>query len=370
MKKLIKYSTFLKLKLLIIMTFFWLTSSFAQQLSLVVVDSTVALKAQKDTLNTLDSTMLKKQFSQLKKQILDSLLLGIKARSVAELGNNYQYSPVPMLHFREENLRGSYRIGVSFFKTTHIIFDSEIKYFDIGSKNVIGEKVEKAENVLKLKASLMENFETNVTVITAGGKYYSFLVNHNENPSKLNIMMNPIIYNGSSLDVDKNGGALGKIIFSESEINEADFKDLANLALKEKNVKHIGSASGKVRFDVLNIRSKGENVFVSLKMKNTSSLNYEVEFLKAFVRDTENGKRDVVQELEVKPTYVYVVNQSKKKEKKIGEAKGVYGVVIMFKKFSIAKNKTFDIDIIEKNGGRNFNLKIDFNTFFYQMTQI
>ena len=56
--------------------------------------------------------------------------------------------------------------------------------------------------------------------------------------------------------------------------------------------------------------------------------------------------------------------------KMIGEAKGEYGVVLLFNKFSIAEHKTFDLDMVEKNGGRNFHLVTDFTTFYNQMEQL
>jgi hypothetical protein len=73
-------------------------------------------------------------------------------------------------------------------------------------------------------------------------------------------------------------------------------------------------------------------VMVSLKLKNKSSLNYEVDYLKAYIRDKDNSKRDVTQELEVKPVYVYLQNQGKT-PKTIGEAKGEYGVVLLLINF-------------------------------------
>ena len=251
----------------------------------------------------------------------------------------------PALPLGKENIKGSYRISVAFFKTSHIVFDAKILYFDIGSKNVIGEKVENIDNVLKLKAAFLEPFETNVTVITASGKYYSFLVTHSENPTKLNLVMNPLL----NMDWSGDAGisADGKIIFSETGIDEAGFKTLANYALKQKNIQHIRSTVGSVRMEVQNILSKDDNILLTLKMKNKSSLNYEVELLKAYIRDSETNKRDLVQ-----------------------EAKGEYRIVLLFNKFAIAKGKTFDVDVIEKNGGRNFNLKIDFETFYYQMKQL
>jgi hypothetical protein len=203
-------------------------------------------------------------------------------------------------------------------------------------------------------------------VITASGKYYSFVVGHNENPAKLNIIMEPIT-------MDWNGwsnNAEGKIIFTQTAgVDETKFKALSLFALKQTNIKHIRNTIGSVRMDVLNVLSKEDNIIVTLKMKNKSSLNYEVELLKAYIRDSETNKRDLTQEVEVKPSFLYLTNLSKKK-RKIGEAKGEYGLVLVFDKFAIAKNKTFDLDMVEKNGGRNFNLKIDFETFYYQMKQL
>ena len=97
--------------------------------------------------------------------------------SLQKVLSSFQTLQSLTLPLQKEQVRGSYRLSVAFFKTSHIIFDSKIVYFDIGSKNILGEKAENLDNVLKLKAAYLEAFETNVTVVTASGKYYSFLVN-------------------------------------------------------------------------------------------------------------------------------------------------------------------------------------------------
>jgi conjugative transposon TraN protein len=282
----------------------------------------------------------------------------LRPRNVVGKNNNSFFS----IPFSKHNIKGSYHITAAYFKTTHIVFDSKIAYFDIGSKNVIGEKAEGIDNVLKIKAAFMEAFETNVTVITGNGKYYSFLVSHDESPAKLNIIMDPIT-------IDYSKGAEGKILFMDNGMNETTFKSLSAIALKENNIKHIRSSVGGVKMGIQNILSKDNYILITLKMKNKSSLNYDVELLKAYIRDKETSKRDLTQEVEVKPVYAYIADDSLNK-KKVGEPKGEYGIVLLFNKFAIAKNKTFDIDIVEKNGGRNFNLKIDFESFYYQMKQL
>ena len=288
--------------------------------------------------------------------------------SLQKILSSFQTLQSLTLPLQKEQIRGSYRLSVAFFKTSHIIFDSKIVYFDIGSKNIIGEKAENLENVLKLKAAYLESFETNVTVVTASGKYYSFLVNHSENPSKLNVVMEPIVVDWSNQNVSYNQGK-GKILLSGESMDEASFKRLSAYALEQKNIKHIRSIVGNVSVEVQSILTKGNMVMVSLKLKNKSSLNYEVDYLKAYIRDKDNSKRDVTQELEVKPVYVYLQNQSKT-PKTIGDAKGEYGLVLLFNKFSIAEHKTFDLDMVEKNGGRNFHLVTDFATFYNQMEQL
>jgi hypothetical protein len=44
--------------------------------------------------------------------------------------------------------------------------------------------------------------------------------------------------------------------------------------------------------------------------------------------------------------------------------------VFMIPKFSIAEDKNLEIDIVEKDGSRNLNLKVDYETFYYQMTRL
>lgn len=66
-------------------------------------------------------------------------------------------------------------IEVTFSKTVHILFPSEVKYVDLGSYDIIAGKATGAENVVRIK-SAVKGFEgeTNFSVITADGCFYSF----------------------------------------------------------------------------------------------------------------------------------------------------------------------------------------------------
>ena len=81
-----------------------------------------------------------------------------------------------------------YLLEVSFYKTVHIVFPAAVKYVDLGSTDIIAGKADGVENVIRVKAAI-ERFvtETNFSVITSDGSFYSFNVVYSDEPSVLNI---------------------------------------------------------------------------------------------------------------------------------------------------------------------------------------
>ena len=86
--------------------------------------------------------------------------------------------------FPTNQIIAPHRIEVTFRKTVHILFPSEVKYVDLGSFDII------AENVVRIKAAV-KGFEreTNFSVITADGCFYSFNVVYKDEPAQLSIEM-------------------------------------------------------------------------------------------------------------------------------------------------------------------------------------
>jgi len=77
--------------------------------------------------------------------------------------------------FPANQIIAPHQIEVTFQKTVHILFPSEVKYVDLGSFDIIADKATGAENVVRIKAAV-KGFEgeTNFSVITADGCFYSF----------------------------------------------------------------------------------------------------------------------------------------------------------------------------------------------------
>ena len=129
-----------------------------------------------------------------------------------------------------------YRIGVPFSKTVHILFPSEVRYVDLGSTDIIAGKADGVENVVRVKAAVRDfPGETNFSVITGDGSFYSFLVSYDEETEALNINMDSRFPAGPPA-----GGSAVRV----TELGEEDPSVIASLMytvhrLDRRDVKHI-----------------------------------------------------------------------------------------------------------------------------------
>lgn len=76
------------------------------------------------------------------------------------------------------------RIEVGYTKTVHLLFPAPVTYIDIGSMDLLAGKADGAENVVRVKAAVRDfATETNLTVITEDGGFYTFDARYAENPA-------------------------------------------------------------------------------------------------------------------------------------------------------------------------------------------
>lgn len=95
-----------------------------------------------------------------------------------------------------------------------------------------------------------------------------------------------------------------------------------------------------------------ENIlYYTLKINNRSNINYDIDFIRFYVRDLKTAKRTVTQERELDPAYSYGTDDNTIQ----GQGSGQF--VFALEKFPITKDQAFFIEIYEKNGGRHLYLK-------------
>lgn len=241
----------------------------------------------------------------------------------------------------------SYCLDVTYDKTVHLIFPSGVSYIDLGSPNLIAGKADGAENVVRVKAAV-KGFkeETNFSVITDEGSFYSFIVNYSENPGKLNIEMKDFL---SENIPDNQPEYPMEVQLSElgNESPKTVDKAMKRIYKTQKGtIKHIESKQFGIEFRLRSIYSYNGLLFFRTEIKNTSNIPFDIDFLTFRIVDRKVVKRMAIQETVVEPVRTYNYLNSV-----IG--KNAEYTVFAFEKFTIPDKKQLVVELFEKNGGRH-----------------
>ena len=244
-------------------------------------------------------------------------------------------------------------LEVAFNKTTHVIFPSEIVYVDLGDENLVAGLADGAKNVLRVKSAVKSfKTETNLTVITDDGCFFTFNVKFAKEPLLLNIEMTDFIHDGEAVNRPNNA----QEIFLERLGQESPM--LVKLIMKsiykqdKREIKHIGSKRFGVQFILKSIYTNNGLLYFHTELKNTSNIAFDIDYISFKIVDKKVVKRTAMQEQVLEPlraqNYVTVVN-GKKSER----------TVFALEKFTIPDDKLLVIEVAEKEGGRNQSFVVE-----------
>ena len=273
------------------------------------------------------------------KQILFAIIL----LSNFSLFAQNQYTKV----IAKDRVISSYNIEVTYNKTVHILFPAAITYIDLGSANIIAGKADGAENVVRVKAS-MKDFtdETNFSVITEEGSFYSFIVNYAENPVKLNIEMKDFLHEYKMGNQPDNSVEVQLAEFGNKTAQNIQLAMEKIYGIRKKQIKNISSKQFGIEFSLTGLYSQNGLIYFRTELKNASDIPFEIDFLTFKIVDKKVAKRTAIQETVIKPVRAF--NNLITIEGKSGES-----TVFVFESFTIPDKKELVVELFEKNGGRH-----------------
>lgn len=246
-----------------------------------------------------------------------------------------------------------YGLEVTYDKTTHIIFPSAVRYVDLGSPNLVAGKADGAENVIRVKA-VVRNFrdETNMSVITESGSFYTFNVKYADEPLLLNIEMKDFIHDGSK--VNRPNNALD-IYLKELGSESPKLVQLINKSIHKENkrhVKHIGSKAFGIQYLLRGIYTHNGLLYFHTQVRNQSNVPFEVDFVTFKIVDKKVMKRTAIQEQIIFSlrAYNYATLVAGNKEER---------TVFTFDKFTIPADKVLVVELNEKSGGRHQSFTVE-----------
>lgn len=244
-------------------------------------------------------------------------------------------------------------LEITYDKTVHVIFPSPVRYVDLGSTDLIAGKADGAENVIRVKATT-KNFrqETNMSVITEDGNFYSFNVKYADEPLLLNMEMCDFIHDGETVNRPNNA--------MEIYLTELDNESprLVRLIMKsvyerdKRRIRHIGCKRFGVQFLLKGLYSHGGLLYFHTQIKNTSHVPFDVDFVTFKIADKKLVKRTAMQEQVVYPlrAYNYVTRVDGKKSE---------CTVFALPKFTIPDGKKLVVEMYEKQGGRHQTFELE-----------
>lgn len=267
----------------------------------------------------------------------------------------------PAIPIQDNNVVRSYYVELPFNKTVSVIFPTTIRSVDLGSRDIIADKASEVENVLKVKATRNGFNETNFSVITTDGKFWSFVANYNEQPTvlALNLAANTLTgetVSKSASNVFINGSDPKGGIIQFSGVNATQSEVVYNctsILKKGRDVRHLGMEANRMEATLRGVYVKDNVIYYKMNIQNKSNINYDIDYIRFFIVDKTVAKRTSLQEIEVLPFYIY--NDA------IKTIKGRMAVerVFAFQKFTIPDEKRILVMAGEVNGGRTLSFVIN-----------
>jgi conjugative transposon TraN protein len=241
-----------------------------------------------------------------------------------------------------------FEMEVTFDKTSHLIFPSAIRYVDLGGESLIAGKAEKAENVLRLKAAMRDFKEqTNVTVITEDGQYYSFNVYYSAVPCILS-------YDLTKMERLRGINKSDTVLFEEMGNQPPSLPGQLMAVLYKKNarpVKHISSKSFGITFTLRGLYAYNGKLYFHTEIENAGTIPFITDFISFKIVDRKLAKRTVSQQLTLSPLRMY------RPLLPVG-AHAAERNIYLLEQLGITDDKVLVIELFEKNGTRSQRLEL------------
>jgi hypothetical protein len=238
-------------------------------------------------------------------------------------------------------------------KNVALFFPNPIRQGITGSENFVFTYNREKEQYFGLLQATPGN-ESNLLVINNNGAIFSYIVRYKKQLSKLNYFIpeSQRIGNEKPSIVDSTDVFESDTRFDGKAYYYQRF--CSYLMNRKQTIGRLITRNDGIVLSVENIVFDKEELYFVIQIENKSSLDYDLNFLNLSIQTRKKGKKKSLQNLYQEPIFMYNL-PSKIKEKE------VIKLVYVLPKFSISNERMVILELNEKNGERNLNLKISHN---------
>jgi hypothetical protein len=261
---------------------------------------------------------------------------------ICQDGNVYSYlvSYLPeetendsqVIYATEELYHSDYSVKVNNLNTTELFFPEKVIYCRHGNEEVLG--IEYYNNLIKTGTTFDSIPQSNIFVVDANLDIYEITVTSGFEDS--------YTYNFD------NGRKYTAIL----DVNSVEMNNfLEKLQFKKRNIFSVGMIKNKLEMSLANLYVYREFMFFSFDIKNFSNIDYDIDFIKCFIRDKKTSKNAIQQEIQIFP-----VHQGDFEKKILGKSDNRF--ILIFNKFTIPDKKVMELEMFEKGGGRHIKIEM------------
>lgn len=262
-------------------------------------------------------------------------------------------------------------LEVGMMTTVHIVFESPVLEYDLGSGTRIevvnGEEhqvtdvlITKVGDRIKLAAAFAD-FETTNLFVETETAYFNFILKFASRPKVLSHYMS----NGNADKLKGPSTASRKAIDKESaELNsgkevkilELTLHDLATaVAARPQQPIEIGQESQRMKYYLNGIFVKGNYLFFRVSILNEGNVKFDLGYEGFFIKDKPNrGLKKTTKQIPEPVKDLFILNRDLKVVQRNQEVSKVY----VFEKFTLDPKKIFVIEFWEDGQGQR---KVELN---------
>ena len=232
---------------------------------------------------------------------------------------------------------------ISTSRTVQLRFASELKYVNLGSREIVARIVDGSTDFVAVKAREAFDFFTSMSCLESNGQMHTFLVAYREHPELLEV--------DTRVSPSTAGTAVSAL--APAPADSLSLSSLSNIATVKQELYHIGTSGYGIRVLCVNLFYKDDVLFLLISVRNSSAVSCEVATPRFAVESARRTKRGLQYEKAVFPRASYGLGAI---------APDTEGrLVFTFDKIALVKGQVFRVYFYEKGGARN--LVVTFNLY-------
>ena len=175
---------------------------------------------------------------------------------------------------------------ISTLQVVHLRFSSELKYVNLGSRDIVAKIVDGSKDFVAVKAREPFGSVTSMSCLESNGSMHTFFVAFREHPSRLDIDTRFPAAAAEAAEPDFSFSS--QPLSGDSRKSPIDFEDVVKM---KQELYHLGARGYDIEVQCENIFVKDDVLFLLISVKNSSAVSYNLTAPRFSIESKRRTKR-------------------------------------------------------------------------------